>query len=75
MQGFGKLLWRRAEEQQGTATAPPRVGRAGNRAGRVGGRRAAALRESRDSSFPVGLSGHLVTFYFLKESHRISTLL
>lgn len=25
VQGFGKLLWRRAEEQPGTVTAPPRA--------------------------------------------------
>ena len=39
MQGFGKLLWRRAEEQPGTVTAPPRAwgGRGTTRSASRGG--------------------------------------
>lgn len=71
VQGFGKLLWRRAEEQPGTVTAPPRAwgGRGTTRgASRGGGGRGVVLWEQQ-TSFSVGsgrywCSGGRFFFFF-----------
>ena len=63
MQGFGKLLWRRAEEQPGTVTAPPRAwgGRGTTRSASRGGGGRGVTRSPGKADTQVFLSGQVDT--------------
>lgn len=78
VQGFGKLLWRRAEEQPGTVTAPPRAwgGRGTTRGASRGGGGRGVTRSPGKADTQVFLSGQVDTgvvvgdffFFFFKKT-------